>query len=176
MLFLTQNHFELFKVPERFRLDTYALAQAYRAVQAQIHPDRFASAGDAQKRVAIQWAAHTNEVYQILKSPLRRAIYLLHLRGIEVDTENNTIMEPEFLMRQVEWREQISNAAVACDSDALQTMLYELKSEESERLLCLGEFLDSGANQLAAALVRQLMFIERVVHEIDMQIEKIEAT
>ncbi|CAG7601565.1 Fe-S protein assembly co-chaperone HscB [Candidatus Vallotia tarda] len=174
MLSLTQNYFELFQLPERFRLDTRVLSQAYHAVQGQVHPDLFAATGDTQKRIAMQWATHANEVYQILKSPLRRAIYLLRLRGIEVGSENHTVIEPEFLMRQIEWREQIENAAVACNSDALQTLLCELRNEESIRLVRLGKFLDSGANQPSVTLVLQLMFIERVVQEIETQIEKIE--
>ncbi|WP_225721651.1 Fe-S protein assembly co-chaperone HscB [Candidatus Vallotiella sp. (ex Adelges kitamiensis)] len=174
MLSLTQNHFEFFQLPERFGLDAHALAHAYRSIQAQVHPDRFASADYAQKCIATQWATRVNEVYQTLKSPLRRATYLLHLRGIEVGAENNTVMEPTFLIHQIEWREKIEHAAAASNNNALQTLLYELRNEESERLVWLGEFLDSDANQLAAELVRQLMFIERVIYEIDIQIEKIE--
>ncbi|WP_323072539.1 Fe-S protein assembly co-chaperone HscB [Mycetohabitans endofungorum] len=172
---LTQNHFELFQLPERFGLDARALDDAYRAVQAQVHPDRFASAGDAQKRIAMQWATRANEAYQTLKSPLRRATYLLHLRGIDVGAENNTAMEPAFLMQQMEWRERTEDAAAARNVDVLQALLHELRDEESARLVRLGEWLDSGADQPAAEAVRQLMFIERVAHEIDAQIDKLEA-
>jgi DnaJ-domain-containing protein 1 len=49
--------------------------------QSQAHPDRFANAGDAERRVAMQWAAHANEAYRTLRQPLKRAIYLLHLRA-----------------------------------------------------------------------------------------------
>lgn len=172
---LTQNHFELFQLPQRFSLDARALEHAYRTVQAQVHPDRFASAGDAQKRVAMQWATRANEAYQTLKSPLRRATYLLHLRGIDVGAQSNTAMEPAFLMRQMEWRERTEDAAAARNVDALDALLRELRDEESARLMRLGEWLDSGANWPAAEAVRQLMFIERVAHEIDAQIEKLDA-
>ncbi|MEJ2767970.1 Fe-S protein assembly co-chaperone HscB [Mycetohabitans sp. B46] len=172
---LTQNHFELFQLPERFELDARALDHAYRAVQTQVHPDRFASAGDAQKRIAMQWATRANEAYRTLKSPLQRATYLLHLRGIDVGAENNTAMEPAFLMQQMEWRERTEDAAAARNVDALQALLRELRDEQSTRLARLGEWLDSNADQPAAEAVRQLMFIERVAHEIDAQIDKLEA-
>jgi molecular chaperone HscB len=172
---LTQNHFELFQLPERFALDARALDDAYRAVQAQVHPDRFAAAGDAQKRVAMQWATRANEAYQTLKSPLKRATYLLHLRGIDVGAENNTAMEPAFLVQQMEWRERIEDAAGARHVDELDALLRELRDEESLRLDRLGKLLDSNADQAAAEAVRQLMFIERVAHEIDAQIEKLDA-
>ncbi|KAG0163118.1 hypothetical protein DFQ28_010477 [Apophysomyces sp. BC1034] len=172
---LTQSHFELFQLPECFVLDARALDDAYRAVQAQVHPDRFASAGDAQKRIAMQWATRANEAYQTLKSPLRRATYLLHLRGIDVGEQNNTAMESAFLMQQMEWRERTEDAAAARNVAALDALLRELRDDESVRLARLGELLDSGANQPAAEAVRQLMFIERVAHEIDARIEKLDA-
>jgi molecular chaperone HscB len=60
MASLNDSHFELFNLPEQFALDASALDHAYRTVQAQVHPDRFAAAGDAQKRIAMQWATRTN--------------------------------------------------------------------------------------------------------------------
>ena len=57
MASIQQSHFDLFHLPEQFALDVQALDAAYRTVQTQVHPDRFAAAGDAQKRVAMQWAA-----------------------------------------------------------------------------------------------------------------------
>ncbi len=79
-------------LPAQYGVDEAALDAAYRTVQSQAHPDRFAKAGDAERRVAMQWAAHANEAYRTLRQPLRRAIYLLGLRGVDVQAENNTAM------------------------------------------------------------------------------------
>jgi molecular chaperone HscB len=171
---LSDSHFVLFGLPEQFALDADALDHAYRAVQAQVHPDRFAAAGEAQKRVAMQWATRANEAYQTLRDPLKRAKYLLHLRGIDVGAENNTAMEPAFLMQQMEWREAIEDAVGAKNVDALDALLAELRDDERVRLAKLGALLDSGSNQPAAEAVRQLMFVERVAAEVDTQIERLE--
>ena len=111
MASLNDSHFDLFDLPPHYALDANKLDDAYRTVQAQVHPDRFAAAGDAQKRIAMQWATRTNEAYQTLRDPLKRATYLLSLRGVDVGAENNTAMEPAFLMQQMEWRENIEDAA-----------------------------------------------------------------
>lgn len=174
MASLTDSHFVLFGLPEQFTIETNALDEAYRTVQSQVHPDRFAAAGDAQKRIAMQWATRANEAYQTLRNPLRRATYLLHLRGIDVGAENNTAMEPAFLMQQMEWRESIEDAAAAKNVGALDALLAELRDEERARLDKLAALLDSGANQAAGEAVRQLMFIERVAADIDTQIERLE--
>src|SRR5471032_2314519 len=131
MASLNDSHFDLFDLPAQFALDSAALDHAYRTVQAQVHPDRFAAAGDAQKRIAMQWATRTNEAYQTLRDPLKRATYLLSLRGIHADAENNTAMEPAFLMQQMEWRENIEDAADAKNLGALEDLLHELRDRKS---------------------------------------------
>src|ERR1700754_3053677 len=145
----SQNHFELFGLTQRFAVDQAQLDQAFRKVQAQVHPDRHAAGGDAGRRVAMQWATRANEAYQTLRDPLKRATYLLSLRGVNVGAENNTAMEPAFLMQQMEWRENIEDAAAAKNVDALDALLAELRDEERQRFDKLGASLDSGANQAA---------------------------
>ena len=174
MVSLKDSHFDLFHLPAQFALDDAALDTAYRAVRTQVHPDRFAAAGDAQKRIAMQWATRANEAYRTLRDPLKRATYLLSLRGVDIGAENNTAMEPPFLMQQMEWREGIEDAAAARNVDALDALLAELRDEKRARLARLGTLLDSGADQAAAEAVRQLMFIERVASEVSAQIERLE--
>ncbi len=171
---LPADHFALFDLPKRFEVDARALDEAYRAVQTQVHPDRFAAAGEAQKRVAMQWASQANDAYQTLRQPLKRAIYLLHLRGIEVKAEDNTAMEPAFLMQQMEWREQIEDAAAARNLDELEGLGRDLRNDARVRFEKLASLLDSGADQGAAQAVRQLMFIERVTEDVDTQIERLD--
>ena len=40
------DHFALFGLPPRFAIDEASLEQAYRRVQSQVHPDRFAAEGE----------------------------------------------------------------------------------------------------------------------------------
>ncbi|AOJ23304.1 co-chaperone HscB [Burkholderia cenocepacia] len=174
MVSLKDSHFDLFHLPAQFALDEAALDAAYRTVQTQVHPDRFAAAGAAQKRIAMQWATRANEAYRTLRDPLKRASYLLSLRGVDIGAENNTAMEPAFLMQQMEWREGIEDAAAARNVDALDALLAELRDEKRVRVERLGTLLDSGADQAAAEAVRQLMFIERVASEVGAQIERLE--
>ena len=68
----TKNHYELFALPMSYDLDMRALERAYRDLLREVHPDRFAAASDAEKRLAAEWATRANEGYQTLKSPLKR--------------------------------------------------------------------------------------------------------
>jgi len=51
-----------------------------------------------------------NEAYQRLKLPLKRAAYLCELNGASIKAEENTRMPSEFLIQQMQWREQLEDA------------------------------------------------------------------
>ena len=172
--FLSQSHFELFGLQPVFDLDVDALHAAYRDVQGKVHPDRHVAAGDAGKRVAMQLSARANEAFETLRSPLKRAIYLLEVRGLDIDAENNTAMEPAFLIRQLEWREAVEDARAAKNVDALDRLLAELRMDARQRYAKLGALLDSNANQPAVEAVRQLMFLEKSQSEIGVSLAALE--
>jgi molecular chaperone HscB len=171
----SQNHFELFGLPQRYAIDLPQLETAYREVQAQVHPDRHAAAGDAGRRVAMQWSTRANEAYQTLKDPLKRATYLLELRGKDIGAENNTAMEPAFLMQQMEWREAVEDATGAKNIDALDQLLRDLRADKKLRYGKLGALLEANADAPAIEAVRQLMFIEKIEDEIGASLEALDA-
>ncbi len=161
-----QNHFDLFQLPQQFAIDASVLDNAYRNVQGQVHPDKFVSASEAEKRVAMQWATRANEAYQTLKSPLKRATYLCELNGVDLQIESNTAMPREFLMQQMEWRETLEDAKAERDTTALADLDDALRAARKEEIVQIGELLDSGDYAQAGQAVRQLMFLEKVGAEI----------
>jgi molecular chaperone HscB len=169
-----QNHFALFGLPQRFRLEREALDQAWRAVAAEVHPDRFAHAGEAEKRVALMLSTQVNEAYRTLKSPLSRARYLLSLNNVDTQEESNTSMPGDFLMAQIEWREAIEDAQAATDTGALEKLAGDLRQETARMLEQLELALDQQADlDLATLLVRKCRFMEKLEQEIDEAIETI---
>ena len=161
-----QNHFELFHLPQRFEIDLAALDRAYHEVQNQAHPDRFAAATGAEKRVAMQWATRANEAYQTLKKPLARAKYLCELNGVDLQVESNTAMPPAFLMQQMEWREKLEDAHVAKDIGELESLEGELLAARKEEIANLAARLDAGDFHAAALGVRRMMFVEKFEDEV----------
>jgi molecular chaperone HscB len=170
-----QNHFELFQLPQRFDIDAAKLDAAYREVQGQVHPDRFVNAGDAEKRVAMQWATRANEAYQTLKNPQKRAQYLCEQHGVDLQTESNTAMPMAFLMQQMEWREALGEARAGKDVAALDALEQQLRRERKQRLLEIGAQLDAMDFESAAQGVRALMFLEKFGEEVRFAFEAIEA-
>jgi molecular chaperone HscB len=169
---LTSSHFELFGLAPAFSLDLGMLEQAYREMQSQVHPDRFAHAGDAERRASLQWTTRVNEAYRTLKSPVQRAKHLLELHGVDVAFETNTAMPSDFLMQQMELREKLEEAK---DSSSLDSLSGELaagkKSLEGEIAATIDVKKDY---QGAAGLVRKLQFLHRLDEEIDEAYESLD--
>ena len=168
----SSSYFELFGVAEGFAIDLRALEKAYREIQSRVHPDRFAHAGDAERRASLQWTTRVNEAFQILKNPVTRAKHLLELHGVDVAFETNTAMPPEFLMQQMELRETLEEAKDAAALDALRA---DLKKDREALELQIGDAIDRKGDYAAAAgLVRKLQFLERLDSEIDAAYEGVE--
>ena len=166
---LDSDDFEMFGIDRRFALASAALDARWRALQAEVHPDRFAAQGVAAQRVAMQWAVRVNEAYQRLKDPLKRAAYLCELNGAAIEAENNTAMPASFLMQQMEWREALAEARSV---DAVERLRQQLVDHRRNALAQLEQTLDVARDHAAAAQqVRALMFSERFAHDIDQRLE-----
>ena len=166
---ITDDDFTLFGLPQRQALDRTDLDARRRALQARVHPDRFAAEGAAAQRLAMQWAVRLNEAYQRLKDPLSRAAYLCELRGVAVDAERNTARPPDFLAQQMQWREALDAAANPAEVQALDEAVAR---DERAMLATLAAHLDQHADAAAAAAqVRALMFVARLRHDIERRLD-----
>lgn len=162
------NHFALFGLPARFELDGAGLDVAFRQLQAQVHPDRFAHLSEADKRASLQWSTRVNEAYQVLKSPLMRAAYLLQQQGVDALAPENTQLPAVFLMQQIEWREAIAGARKDADDVALQRVEVEMQTMARRLQADLAKALDVQQDLVSAAQrVRELKFIDKIRAELD---------
>ena len=165
---LNADFFTLLGVTKSFDLDQRVLDERFRQLQREVHPDRFAAADDASRRASMMLATQINEAYQTLRSPLKRATYMLGLTGVDVGAESNTAMSPEFLMAQMAWREQVADARAEKDLAALKQLETDITSEILTAYTTLGQALDAAADaNEAVEAVRRLMFLEKLHEEID---------
>ncbi len=166
-----KNHFELFGLPVSFDLDVNDLAARYRDLQRHVHPDKFANASDAERRMSLQMAALINEAFQTLKDPVQRGRYLLKMRGIGVDDETDTSMDSAFLMEQMEWRENLDEVKQVKNP---HKQLAELANQIEQRMQqTVDQFRSAfsaetpeGMKQ-ARNFSREMQFLEKMRREID---------
>ena len=169
-----RNHFELFGQPAAFGINLAALDASYRRLQREVHPDRFATAPDDERRRSMQLATMANEAYRTLKDPLARARYLLALAGVDPQLETSTAMPAEFLMRQIEWREALEEGAANRDVAGLDALEQELGAEMDQGLARIEAQFGNGDAEGAAKTLRQLMFLKKLRDEISLAQESLD--
>ena len=165
---LAENHFQLFSLPKRYRLERADLDVRYRELQRRVHPDRFASAGDRERRVSMQQAAQINEAFETLKDPLRRGRYLLELRGTNIDESQGSHQDPEFLMQQIELREALAEVRAHDDPLAeLDRLSREIRAQYQALESALAAALDdTGDTRAALTLVLRMQYFTRLQNEV----------
>jgi molecular chaperone HscB len=169
------NHFDLFGLAPAYALEIDVLERSYREIQSRVHPDRFAHAGDAERRASLQWTTRVNEAYRTLKDPVQRAKHLLELHGVDVAFETNTEMPPDFLMQQMELRESVEGAVAKKDPSSLDVLRQDLKKARRSLEKSIAEAIDARKDYAGAAgLVRKLQFLDKLDSEIDAAYETIE--
>jgi molecular chaperone HscB len=167
-----RSHFDLFGLEPAYALESEALERSYREIQSRVHPDRFAHAGDAERRASLQWTTRVNEAYRTLKDPVQRAKHLLELHGVDVAFETNTAMPGDFLAQQMELRESLEEAKNAA---ALDELRKNLRTESRSLEKAIAEAIDAKKDYVGAAgLVRKLQFLDKLDAEIDAAYETIE--
>ncbi|MGL4784962.1 co-chaperone HscB [Aeromonas hydrophila] len=162
------NYFELFGLVEGFELDTRQLAETYRQLQIQFHPDRFATAPEREQLAAVQRAAQINDAFTTLKAPLRRAEYLLSLRGTELRGEQQTLQDTAFLMQQLEWRERLADLKGETDPErVIKDFRQEIRHDHQLLMQQLTQALATGEDPRAADCVRKLKFVDKLLEELE---------
>ncbi len=168
------NYFELFKLPQTFGLDVATLESNYRKIQSESHPDRFVAASSAEKLASMQTATLANEAYLTLKSAGLRAAYLLSLQGIVAIDEKNNQMPADFLMQQMDWREEIEDAENAHDVSTLENLLAEIEIAGKNLQESLKSQFQNNHLSEATESARKLIFMDKVRADILKSIEKLD--
>ena len=167
---IQQTYFELFQLPQAFELDQAALAAAYRKVQMQVHPDKFAGLPAAEQRMAVQFASFVNQAFDTLRYSVKRGEYLLTLAAQGEPMQNSTTTDPAFLIQQMQWREALSECKDAADPlAALEALRGESKREAS---LLEGQFSAAYQSQNwpeARQILGKLMFVTKLLADIHQQ-------
>lgn len=175
----TQTHFELFELPVSFDLELQDLSQRYRELQRVVHPDNFANASDRERRLSVEKAAVINDAYQILKSPLRRARYMLELLSVSFDDEKDMALDPAFLMEQIELREALAELNQQDDPmTSLNKIMVDIKQRITDELTAIREGLaeetldESQKNDLKQR-IHKMQFLNKLQQEAEFQEENL---
>ena len=171
----TSNYYQIFSLPSGWQVDRTLLDSRYRQLQREFHPDRYAAKGDVEKRLAVQATSLINQAYETLKTPLKRAQYMLELEDINANQESHITSDMSFLMQQIEFREALEDIRESADPlagleamrDDVQAQYQQLQEtfEAQHKLTNYNDALDT---------VAKMQFFAKLLDEIEQREEELE--
>ena len=171
----SRNYFELFGLAIDFQIDRPTLTAGYQKQQSQFHPDRYIDSDDQQKRMAMQATTFINEAYKVLSDEHARARYMLELKGVSFDAEQDTTHDMEFLMSQMSLREEIDQVDRHEDPlDILDNLTTQAKKQKQKLIEQFLENYKTNAWDSAKEVVVKLQFFTRLQQQISSKQEALE--
>ncbi|CAE6470812.1 unnamed protein product [Rhizoctonia solani] len=140
------TYYEVFDLHNNsYIIDTKDLRNRFLKTQRLMHPDAWSAKPEKDKATAATYSSFVNKGYETLKSPLKRAEYLLSLRGTETG-ETDSLEDPHFIMEIMETRESVEEAETR---DELETLLAENHERTQDEIETIAKAFDSGDLKIA---------------------------
>lgn len=172
---LTSHYFDIFHLSVTYEVDTGLLKERYLTLQRKFHPDRYASASAYEQRIAVQSASSVNRAFEVLRTPVKRAQYLLELAGVEQANDGETISDTDFLMAQMNLRQQMAEVRDGADPLAeLDVLEQQVKADFSalEQEFSSAYKLDN--LESASATLIKMQFYSKLLIELEDMEEALE--
>ena len=100
------------------------------------------------------------------KSPLNRASYLLKLEGIDAFDERDTKMDHDFLISQIELREELELLRLKQNPDDLEDYLDKVEDQIQTKIDLISDAFKENKGHLEIKKdVRELKFYEQLLSE-----------
>jgi len=161
-----QNYFELFDLETSFFIDDDQLKAAYRREISRFHPDNYATKSESEKLQALQNTSLLNTAFTSLKTPLNRASYLLKMQGLDPFDERDTVMNHDFLMSQIDLREELEVIEEDRDSLGLEDFLERVDFHIEENTESIYKAFELNSDHMDIKMyVRELKFYDQLYKE-----------
>ena len=162
--------FALLGLAPTFDVDLAALERAFFERSKQLHPDRAAGAGAAERVAVLSRSRALNDAYQLIKRPVPRAEYLLAHAGVTIG--DNERLDPAFLMEILELREELGEARAAGDTALVGKLQAAMQARRNDALGALSPLFAAG--DLAAVKDRLILlrYVNRYLEECDAALDE----
>ncbi|WP_153799728.1 Fe-S protein assembly co-chaperone HscB [Foetidibacter luteolus] len=125
------NYFELFGMPVTLNPDKALLKKNFYELSRQFHPDFFVAATPERQAEALDKSSQVNKGYKLLQNPDEVIKYVLQLKGL-LQEEERYELPKEFLMEMLELNEQLMEAKMDGDENAIAKVKSAIANFETE--------------------------------------------
>jgi molecular chaperone HscB len=159
------NLFDYLDIKQDFVINLRKLEEKYLKLQIALHPDRIPKDNAVQQNYALIHASKLNIAFETLKSDLKRAVYLLELQNIKVnsDGQDDVKADGKLLAEIFQLQEEISEA----DDDKQESLINNIKLNEKKTLAELEQAFKANNYLQAAQLCIKLRYLEKSLNDLD---------
>jgi molecular chaperone HscB len=159
---MARSYFDVLGVAPVFHLHSAELEKQFLTLSKQFHPDRFAKAAPRERLEAVQKTTDLNLAYKTLRDPVRRAEYLLKLKGLDVADEQLSSVKasPLLLGEMMELNEQLADARAAANIAAVRELADAVKEQRDLAMQAVEEGfrrVDAGDDAPLAEIAQALI-------------------
>jgi molecular chaperone HscB len=133
--------FQILGIEPKLDLDLPTVEARHRELSRALHPDRYARAPAAERRLALSRAIEVNEAFRAIKDPIKRAEALFQHLGVPSGETAEPNPSTDLLMEMMEAREELSDAARARDLEKVKDLGLKMQLRERETLAALSQGL-----------------------------------
>lgn len=123
-----KNHFEIFNINPSLDLNMDFIEEKYLELQLKSHPDLMINKSPEAQQKAANDSSNINNAYEILKDPLKRAIYFLEINNIFIDSikpDNMLLMEIMEIKEEFEMADKKKREVIKKDLKNKINLLYQ---------------------------------------------------
>lgn len=139
----SEDFFSALGVRPGFFHDAALIQRRYYEASRALHPDRFATAGPAERELSLKRMSFVNEAYQTLKDPAALREYVLSRAGLGAKVSGNL------------------RAAMPAELAEAWFEIQDLQAEEPELSRALVEDFQAKLKQLQARMTAEIQDLER---------------
>ncbi|XP_060763442.1 iron-sulfur cluster co-chaperone protein HscB [Neoarius graeffei] len=157
------TYFEILNCDQMFALDTRKLQEKYIELQRSLHPDNFSQKSQTEQRYSEEQSGLVNKAYRTLQKPLTRSVYLLQLRGIELDEGTDSAADPALLLKVMEVNEKLAETQSLDEVNAVgQEVQVTLKNLTEQ----MNASLNKGDLQSAREILTQMKYFANLEEKV----------
>lgn len=163
-----KNFFECLGVGQSFNIDPAVLKRNFLQLQAKIHPDKFSKCSNEERHISELCSSHLNEAYKTIMEPLRRATYLLQLKGENLADGNTS---SAFLIEMMELNEEVDSLK---DEKSIEALLRVVEEKIDNLCQQFKESYESGDLHESKEAVLKMGFYYRIKNNLVKKLQQLQ--
>jgi len=125
------NHFELFEIPISLNPNKEQVREKFYSLSRKYHPDFYTQENDFEQSEALEKSSQVNKAFKVFQNRDETIKYVLQLKGL-LEEEEKYNLPPDFLMEMMELNEQMMDAKMEQDPEAIAKIKNAIADFESE--------------------------------------------